>query len=149
MRAVVQRVSSASVATQGRPTAAISRGFLAYLGVDRSDTQSDAAYLAEKIGRLRVFPDDAGRMNLDVCQVEGHVLVVSAFTLMADARRGRRPSFDAAQKGEPAQKLYEAFCEELGRCGVGVTRGVFGAEMDVVSVNAGPVCILIDSKKTF
>lgn len=146
---MVQRVSSASVTAQGQPCATIGRGLLTYLGVDRSDTRSDAVQAAQRVGRLRIFPDVAGRMNLDVFQAGGQVLVVSAFTLMADARRGRRPSFEAAQKGAQALELYEAFCESLAESGIRVQRGVFGAEMAVQCVNAGPVCILIDSKKTF
>ena len=149
MRAVVQRVGSAVVKTDGGVQAAIDAGLLIYVGVSRHDEPHDAAYLAKKIAGLRIFLDDAGRMNLDVSQVDGQVLVVSAFTLMADARRGRRPSFEEAQRGQAALALYEAFCEELTKLGLSIKRGVFGADMEVQCVNDGPVCILIDSNKTF
>ena len=149
MRAVVQRVGSAVVETDGRAQAAIDAGLLIYVGVSRCDEPGDAAYLAKKIAGLRIFPDDAGRMNLDVRQVDGQVLVVSAFTLMADARRGRRPSFEEAQRGQAARTLYESFCEALVELDVSVKRGVFGADMEVQCVNDGPVCILIDSNKIF
>ena len=149
MRAVVQRVSSAVVTTDGGVHAAIDTGLLVYVGVSRCDDSGDAVYLANKIAGLRIFPDDAGRMNLDVRGIGGQVLVVSAFTLMADARRGRRPSFEEAQRGQEALALYESFCEEMVKLDRGVKRGVFGADMEVQCVNDGPVCILIDSNKTF
>ena len=149
MRAAVQRVSSASVIVDGAAVGAIDGGLLVYLGVDPEDGETDVAYLADKVCHLRVFPDEAGRMNLDVTQAGGKVLVVSAFTLQADARRGRRPSFEGAADPDLANKLYERFCEEVSRTGLTVERGTFGALMDVHSVNAGPICILLDSQRVF
>ncbi len=149
MRAVVQRVSNASVTVEGAVVGAIDGGLLVYLGVAREDGDADIAYLADKVCHLRVFPDDAGRMNLDVGQAGGKVLVVSAFTLQADARHGRRPSFDAAAEPDHARMLYERFCEVLARTGLAVERGTFRALMDVHSVNAGPIGILLDSRRVF
>ena len=149
MRAVVQRVSEARVVVEHGVCGAIERGLLVYLGVDRDDGDADIAYLADKVRHLRIFPDEAGRMNLDVGQVRGKVLVVSAFTVQADARRGRRPAFEAAAQPDRAIVVYEMFCDELARLGVPVERGSFGAMMDVHSVNAGPICILLESHRAF
>lgn len=149
MRATVQRVSSASVVVDGALVGAIDEGLLVYLGVDREDGDADIAYIADKVCHLRIFPDDAGKMNLDVAQANGKVLVVSAFSLQADARRGRRPSFEAAAEPDHANLLYERFCEEISRTGLMVERGTFRAIMDVRSVNAGPICILLDSRRVF
>jgi D-tyrosyl-tRNA(Tyr) deacylase len=106
-------------------------------------------YLADKVAHLRIFPDDQDRMNLDVLQAGGALLVVSAFTTQADARKGRRPSFEAAAQPNMARPLYERFCESLRQSGLDVQTGSFGAMMDVNSVNAGPICMLLDSKRTF
>jgi D-tyrosyl-tRNA(Tyr) deacylase len=149
MRAVVQRVSRAVVEVDGRPVGAIEAGLLVYLGVARDDAQADAELLAEKIAHLRIFPDGQDKMNLDVRQAGGQVLVVSAFTTQADARKGRRPTFDAAARGEIAEGFYLSFCDLLLPYGLKVERGTFGALMNVQSINAGPVCILLDSKRTF
>lgn len=149
MRAAVHRVTSASVVVDGTGVGAIDGGLLVYLGVDCEDGETDVAYLADKVCHLRIFPDEAGRMNLDVAQAGGTVLVVSAFTLQADARRGRRPSFEGAAEPDIANKLYERFCEEVSRAGLTVERGTFRALMDVHSVNAGPICILLDSRRVF
>ncbi len=149
MRAVVQRVSEACVTVEGAVTGAIEHGLLVYLGVDRDDGEPDVAYLADKIRHLRVFPDESDRMNLDIAQVRGSVLVVSAFTVQADARRGRRPAFETAASPDRAVVLYELFCDALRRLGIQVERGSFGATMDVRSVNAGPVCILLESRRAF
>jgi D-tyrosyl-tRNA(Tyr) deacylase len=149
MRAVVQRVLSASVEVDGQVVSAIQSGLLVYLGVGLDDTPQDAAFLADKVRYLRIFEDQAGKMNLDVAQSLGSVLVVSAFTVQADARKGRRPTFDFAAPGESAVVLYEAFCDALGTLGVGVFRGVFATYMRIQSVNDGPVCILLDSKRSF
>ena len=149
MRAVVQRVSEAAVEVSGAVCAAIGKGLLVYVGVDREDGQPDAVYLADKVRHLRIFPDEAERMNLDVVQVGGKVLVVSAFTVQADARRGRRPAFDSAALADHALVGYTLFCEELSRTGIPVERGAFGEYMLVKSINAGPVCILLDSKRVF
>jgi D-tyrosyl-tRNA(Tyr) deacylase len=142
-------VASASVTIDGRTVSAIGEGLLVYLGVGRDDDAGHAAYLAEKVAGLRVLPDEQDRMNRDVTQTEGQVLVVSAFTVQADARRGRRPTFDGAAPAESALGLYEAFCEALAARRVTVARGSFGAMMQVHSVNAGPVCILLDSSRQF
>ncbi len=149
MRAVVQRVSEASVEVEGGVCGAIAHGLLVYLGVDHDDGDADVAYLADKVRHLRIFRDEAGRMNLDVVQAKGKVLVVSAFTVQADARRGRRPSFESAAPPDHAVVLYELFCDALSGSGVHVERGSFGAYMNIKSVNAGPVCILLDSRRVF
>ena len=149
MRAVVQRVSKASVVVQGVTVGAIDAGLLVYLGVDREDIGQDADYVADKVRYLRIFPDAEEKMNLDVFQAGGAVLVVSAFTLQADARKGRRPTFEGAASGDRARVLYELFCDALTRLGLRVERGLFGAVMEVHSANAGPVCILLDSRRAF
>ncbi|MDO8628939.1 MAG: D-aminoacyl-tRNA deacylase [Phycisphaerales bacterium] len=149
MRAVVQRVREASVVVDGATKGAIGDGLLVYLGVDRADTNEDVDYIADKVSHLRIFPDAEEKMNLDVSQEGGKVLVVSAFTIQADARKGRRPSFEGAAAGDSARVLYEMLCGALTELGLTVTRGVFGATMEVHSVNAGPVCILLDSRRGF
>jgi len=147
MRAVVQRVSQASVAVEGRTVATIERGLLVYLGVAADDGDADLMYVVDKVRHLRIFSDESDRMNLDVSQSGGKVLVVSAFTVQADARHGRRPSFESAATPDRARVLYELFCDALIRSGLTVERGSFGAMMDVQSVNAGPVCVLLDSRR--
>ena len=122
MRAVVQRVSEARVAVEGGVRGSIDQGLLVYLGVDRDDGEADISYMVDKVRHLRIFRDEAGRMNLDVAQVRGQILVVSAFTVQADARRGRRPSFESAAEPDRAVVVYEMFCEELSRTGVPVER---------------------------
>lgn len=149
VRAVVQRVHEASVTAGAETTGAIRAGLLVYLGIDRQDADQDAAYLAEKVRYLRIFPDEARPLNRDVVEAGGQVLVVSAFTLQADARKGRRPTLEAALPGPDAQGLYETFCVALSSLGLHVERGRFGAEMQVQSVNDGPVCILLDSRRAF
>jgi len=149
MRAVVQRVSRASVVVDGKTVGAIGNGLLVYLGVGVDDDESDAALLADKVATLRIFADENERMNLSVLQTSCEVLVVSAFTVLADARKGRRPTLDKAASQEDAEGMYKIFCEALGELGVKVSRGVFRAMMDVESVNVGPICILLDSKKKF
>jgi len=149
MRAVVQRVSRASVTVDGQVVGAIERGLLVYVGVAQGDTSKDVAYLVEKVLGLRIFNDDAGKMNLSVQDVRGGVLAISAFALQADARKGRRPSFDAAAPPDEARKLYEEVCIALAAGGVPVAQGVFRAHMDVESVNDGPICILLDSSRLF
>ena len=149
MRAIVQRVNEASVTVDGRVVGAIGPGLLAYLGVERDDGDGDMEYIVDKIRRLRIFPDAADKMNLDVLQAGGKVLVISAFTVHADARKGRRPTFESAAAPDRARVLYELVCAALTRCGLTVERGSFGAVMAVRSVNAGPVCILLDSRRAF
>ena len=149
MRAVVQRVSRASVAVEGKITGEIGRGFLVLLGVAKSDTAADADYLAEKISGLRIFEDSGGKMNLALADVNGAVLAVSQFTLHGDARRGKRPSFDSAAPPDQARKLYEYFVERVRALGLRCETGVFQAMMQVELVNDGPVTILLDSERTF
>jgi|SRR5579871_3788042 len=149
MRAVVQRVSRASVIVGGEITGAIDLGLLVLLGVGKEDNGADAAYLAEKIAGLRIFEDDAGKMNLSVIDVGGAVLAVSQFTLFGDVRRGKRPSFDAAAPPERARELYEHFVERVRALGLRCETGRFQAMMDVELVNSGPVTILLDSRKAF
>lgn len=149
MRAVVQRVKSASVSVQGRVAGEIGCGLLVLLGVGRQDTADDAAYLAAKTAGLRVFEDAAGLMNLTVADRGGQVLVVSQFTLYGDCRRGRRPSFSGAAGPAHARQLYERYIAELKAGGLTVASGVFQAMMQVCLVNDGPVTLLLDSGKLF
>ncbi|MCD7857442.1 MAG: D-tyrosyl-tRNA(Tyr) deacylase [Clostridiales bacterium] len=144
MRAVLTRVTSASVAIQGQVVGQISRGYLILLGVGPEDTPAEAARLAEKIANLRIFNDENGKMNLNLATVGGEILVVSQFTLYADLR-SRRPGFSHAAKPEQAVPLYELFMEELRSRGFHVEHGAFGAEMEVASVNDGPVTLLYDT----
>ena len=149
MRAVVQRVAEASVVVEEKTVGQIGAGLLVYVGVACEDTDEDAVLLAEKVARLRIFPDADDKLNQDVSQAGGNVLVVSAFTVQADGRKGRRPSFDAAAPPQFANELYNQFCTALAGFGLRVEQGVFRAVMDVRSFNAGPVCILLDSKRVF
>lgn len=145
MRAVIQRVSTAQVTVHGDVVGKISRGFLVLLGVTATDGEAEAALLAHKIAGLRVFEDDGGKMNLALADVAGAVLAVSQFTLYADVRKGRRPSFIAAARPEQAEPLYQHFCTLLRTEGVPVQQGVFQAEMQVSLVNDGPVTIWMDT----
>ncbi len=149
MRAVVQRVSRASVTVDERVTGAIAQGLLILLGVGQGDGESDAKYLAEKVAGLRVFEDDAGRMSRSLVDIGGGALVVSQFTLYGDVRRGRRPSFDGAAPPAEADRLYQCFCKLLREKVSQVETGVFQAAMDVELLNQGPVTILLDSAKLF
>src|SRR5688572_3580664 len=149
MRAVVQRVSEASVRVEREEVGRIGSGLLVLLGVGRGDTDRDAEQLAERVLHLRVFADEAGHMNRSVLDVRGELLVVSQFTLYGDARKGRRPSFVDAAPPEEANRLYQAFSERLCSSGLRVERGVFRATMDVALVNHGPVTILLDTAKLF
>ncbi len=149
MRAVVQRVSRASVTAEDRVSGAIELGLLVLLGVGQDDAEADADYLAEKICGLRIFEDENEKMNLPVTEVGGAVLAVSQFTLYGDVRKGKRPSFDAAARPERARELYEYFVAQVRARGVRCETGVFQAMMQVELVNEGPVTILLDSKKEF
>ena len=144
MRAVVQRVSRASVTVEGEVTGAIERGLLVLLGVGHDDTDESARALAAKIARLRIFGDEAGKMNLSVEDTGGGVLAVSQFTLLADTRKGNRPSFVGAAPPQEANRLYEVFCDALAALGLPVAKGVFGAHMDVDLTNDGPVTIVLE-----
>jgi len=149
MRAVLQRVSRARVTVEQNVAGEIGSGLLVLLGVGVADTSVTAASLAEKIAQLRIFEDDAGKMNFSLLDAKGSVLVISQFTLYGDARGQRRPSFVAAARPEQAKLLYEEFCAALRRLGVKVETGVFQATMAVELVNEGPVTILLDSEKAF
>ena len=149
MRAVVQRVSEAVVEVDGEVVGSVGTGLLVYLGVAGDDTETDVTYLVDKVRHVRIFTDDQDRMNLDVVRAGGGVLVVSAFTVQADARRGRRPTFEGAAPQDRAVGLYEHFCDALSQTGVRVERGSFGDYMEVKSVNAGPICILLESHRAF
>jgi D-tyrosyl-tRNA(Tyr) deacylase len=149
MRAVVQRVSRCKVTVNDRITGEIGTGVLVLLGVAHDDTTASADYLVEKVLGLRIFQDDAGKMNRSVVEIGGGVLAVSQFTLFGDVRRGKRPSFDDAARPEHAKELYDYFVERVRAAGICCETGVFQAMMDVELVNNGPVTILIDSEKTF
>ena len=145
MRLILQRVSEASVTVGGNTVGSIRTGLLILAGMAKSDTESEVNYLAEKVLGLRIFSDSAGKMNLNIVDAGGSLLVVSQFTLYGDCRKGRRPSFDAAAPPEQAQALYNYFVERLRRGPVPVETGVFQATMEVHLVNQGPVTILMDT----
>ena len=147
MRAVIQRVSKARVVIDGKEHSRIEAGILVLLGVEKGDIADDAAALAKKILELRIFGDDAGKMNRSVVDIRGEVLAVSQFTLLGDTRKGRRPSFDDAAPPDLARELYESFVEVIGKFGVRVETGVFQADMDVELTNQGPVTFILDSRK--
>lgn len=149
MRAVIQRVSEASVKVDGNIIGAIDTGYLILLGVEEGDTEKEAQYMADKISGIRLFEDEEGKMNLALSEVGGSILAVSQFTLMGDARKGRRPSYSTAARPEEANKLYEYFVKLLRDQGFKVETGQFQADMKVSLVNDGPVTILLDSKKLF
>ena len=149
MRAVIQRVKSASVTVEGTVVSEIRVGLLVFLGVAQEDTPADVEYMASKIANLRIFEDDEGRMNLSILDIGGEALVVSQFTLCGDCRKGRRPSFIAAARPEKADPLYQAFMDEISRLGVPVKAGIFQAMMDVELINDGPVTMMLDSNKLF
>jgi len=149
MRAVVQRVSRAAVDVEGRRTGEIAAGLMVLLGVAAGDGPADVHYLAGKIRDLRIFADANSKMNRDVKEVGGAILLVSQFTLLGDARKGRRPSFDAAAAPAVARALYDDVARELREAGLRVETGEFQASMAIELVNDGPVTILLDSRRTF
>ena len=149
MKACIQRVSQSQVSVDGGIVGQIDRGLLVLLGVGHADTERDAEYLASKLVGLRIFEDDAGKMNRSLAEVRGAMLVVSQFTLWGDCRRGKRPSFTAAAAPELAEPLYDAFVAAVQRLGVPTSTGTFRAHMDVALVNDGPVTLLLDSRKAF
>ncbi len=149
MRACVQRVSQAQVTVAGEVVGRIERGLLVLLGVATDDTDEDARLMAEKIIGLRIFEDEASKMNLALAEAAGAMLVVSQFTLLGDCRKGRRPSFIAAAGPELAERLYQAFVSAIAAAGIRVETGRFRAQMDVMLVNDGPVTLLLDSRKLF
>jgi len=147
MRVVLQRVSSASVTIDGRVTGKIDRGLLVLVGIEAADTAADGDWLAQKLAKLRIFPDEAGQMNKSVADIGGGILLISQFTLHASTAKGTRPSFNAAARPEQARPLYEQFIAQLSTAlGRPVATGEFGAMMQVALVNEGPVTIIIDSK---
>ena len=148
MRAVIQRVSRARVVIESREHSSISTGILVLLGVEKGDSAEDGAALAKKIVELRIFEDDAGKMNRSIQDAGGEILAVSQFTLLGDCRKGRRPSFDSAAPPDQARELYEAFVESIRLLGVRVQTGVFQANMDVELLNQGPVTFILDSKRS-
>ena len=145
MRIVLQRVKNASVTVEGERISSIGAGLLLLVGVAKGDGEAEAGWLAEKVAGLRIFGDENGKMNLGVRDVGGEVLAVSQFTLLADTRKGKRPSFVHAAPPEEAEQLFDYFCERLRAAGVGsVETGSFGAMMDVALVNDGPVTIVLE-----
>ncbi|HOK65930.1 MAG TPA: D-aminoacyl-tRNA deacylase [Anaerohalosphaeraceae bacterium] len=149
MRAVVQRVQRAVCRVDGQITGQIQQGLLVFVGIGAEDADADAVYLADKIAHLRVFEDSDGRMNLDVQQVSGGILLISQFTLYGDCRKGRRPDFTAAAGPEKARQMYEQFIELLRVKGLTVQTGIFAAMMEIDCVQDGPVTILLDSRRLF
>lgn len=149
MRAVIQRVERASVSVEGEIRGQIGAGFLVLIGVEEGDGDADFRYIAEKVPNLRVFEDEQGKMNRSLLDVGGEVLAVSQFTLLGDARGGRRPSFIAAARPETADPMYERLVADWRARGIRVETGVFGAHMKVSLVNDGPVTILLDSRRRF
>jgi D-aminoacyl-tRNA deacylase len=147
MRAVVQRVSRAEVRIDGRVAGKIAQGFVVLLGVAPGDSEADAAHLVDRILGMRIFADDAGKMNLSIAQVNGALLVVSQFTLLADTNSGRRPSFTKAAPPAEARRLYDHFLSLSRTRGVRVETGEFGATMEVDLVNEGPVTIILDTRE--
>ncbi|PKK91134.1 MAG: D-tyrosyl-tRNA(Tyr) deacylase [Candidatus Wallbacteria bacterium HGW-Wallbacteria-1] len=149
MRAIVQRVSRASVSVDGETKSLIGKGFMVLLGAGRGDTAQDVDYICRKLRDLRIFDDPEGKMNLGIADVAGEVLLVSQFTLYGDARKGRRPSFSEAEEPVAGLKSFELVVETLRKMGLKVQTGIFGAHMNVELVNDGPVTILMDSRKLF
>lgn len=149
MRAVVQRVSQARVEMQGNKVSEIAHGLLVYLGVAKADTERDAEFMADKLVNLRIFEDEAGKMNRSLLDVGGQMLLVSNFTLQGDCRKGRRPGFDAAAEPTMAERLYETAADLIAERGVTVHKGVFGEYTHISSVNDGPVNFLLDSTRLF
>jgi D-tyrosyl-tRNA(Tyr) deacylase len=146
MRAVIQRVKSAQVCVDGRVSGKIGRGLLVLLGVGKGDGENDLSFLASKIPELRIFEDNSGKFNLSLKEVGGEILVVSQFTLFADCRKGRRPSFTEAEEPPAAKHFYEQFILKLKEQGIPVQTGEFQAKMEVHLVNDGPVTLLLDSR---
>ena len=149
MRFVCQRVLQAKVEVIGQSVGRIDKGLLVYLSVGKEDTEKDAEFIAEKLVNLRIFPDEDGKMNRNLLDVGGAILLVSNFTLHGDCRKGRRPGFDAAAQPQLAQQLYEKVADLITEQGVSVEKGLFGEYMHVTSTNDGPINFLLDSSRLF
>lgn len=149
MRAVVQRVTEASCKVDGQVTGRVGKGLLVFLGVGQDDGQADIDYIVDKVIHLRIFPDGQDKMNLDVRQAGGGVLLISQFTLYGDCRKGRRPDFSHAGRPDAAEALYEQTIAALREKGIEVQTGIFAAMMDIACTNDGPVTMLLDSKRGF
>ncbi|MFW5727136.1 MAG: D-aminoacyl-tRNA deacylase [Spirochaetota bacterium] len=149
MRAVVQRVRTCSVSVDQKTVGQIDKGLLVYLGVEKEDTDEDMQYLVDKVSGLRIFSDSDGKMNLSVQDIQGQILAVSQFTLCADTRKGRRPSYNNAASPQMGEQYYNRFIDAVRAKGIKVETGVFGAKMQVKYTNDGPVTILLDSHKLF
>ncbi|OHB59696.1 MAG: D-tyrosyl-tRNA(Tyr) deacylase, partial [Planctomycetes bacterium RBG_13_46_10] len=147
--AVVQRILEGEVKIKGQSVGKIGNGLLVYLSVGKTDTEKDSEWIAEKLVNLRIFHDEAGKMNHSVIDVSGSILLVSNFTLHGDCRKGRRPGFDAAAEPQLAKQLYEKVIELIVKQGINVARGIFGEHMYISSINDGPVTFLLDSAKLF
>lgn len=149
MRAVIQRVLESSVSVEGTVVGEIGKGIMVLLGVEEGDTEKEAQYIADKVIGLRIFEDEEGKMNHSLQEVGGELLAISQFTLLGDARKGRRPSYSNAARPDEANRLYEYFVEKVRATGTKVEKGVFQADMKVSLINDGPVTILLDSQKVF
>ncbi|TDJ04379.1 MAG: D-tyrosyl-tRNA(Tyr) deacylase [Deltaproteobacteria bacterium] len=149
MKIVIQRVKQSKVKVNSEVIGKIDKGLLILIGAEKGDNKSDVDYLVSKALNLRIFEDDNSKMNHSVLDIKGEVLVVSQFTLLGDCRKGRRPSFDKAAKGEDALELYENFVSELKKSELKIQTGKFGAHMQVELTNDGPVTLILDSKKVF
>ncbi|MBP3651059.1 MAG: D-tyrosyl-tRNA(Tyr) deacylase [Clostridia bacterium] len=149
MRAVVQRVKESSVAIESQVVGQSAQGLMVLIGVEVGDTDKDLSYIADKVPNLRIFEDEAGKMNRSLLDIGGQILAISQFTLLGDARGGRRPSFTAAARPDTAVPLYEALVEKWRSLGIHVETGEFGADMQVSLINDGPVTILLDSRRLF
>ena len=149
MRLVIQRVLESSVSVDGKVVGSIGKGYMVLCGVEDGDTKDDLKYCIDKTVGLRIFEDDAGKMNRSILDVGGEILAVSQFTLHGDARHGRRPSFIAAARPELAVPMYDAYCQGLRDAGIHVETGIFQADMKVMLINDGPVTLLLDSRRTF
>jgi len=149
MRIVVQRVRRAAVETDNKVVGRIDKGLLVYLSVAAGDTSTDADFISDKLANLRIFADEAGKINLSVRDVAGGILLVSNFTLHGDCRKGRRPDLNAAAAPVPAKQLYDRVAEKLQAAGIAVQKGSFGSAMQISSINDGPVTFLLDSSRLF